>query len=203
MESLRSYLDNYLRGKENSFMTVLKVARLGNPILRKTARPLDLKELKKPDSEWQQFIDDMVLAMREEGGIGLAAPQVSRSIQIVVLEAQDNERYPDQPEFKLMVLVNPVITRYGGMEVGGWESCLSLIDFSGWVPRSSEVTVKAFDREGNPLTIEAKGFLAVVLQHEIDHLKGLLFIDRMPDMKKLSYQEEFKTFWVKDSKKKG
>ena len=181
-------------------MTILKVARLGNPILRQTARSVDLKELKNPNGECQKFIDDMIVTMREEGGVGLAAPQVSCSIQIVVLEAQNNDRYPDRPEFKLMVLVNPEIIRYGGEEVGGWESCLSLIDFSGWVPRSSEVTVKAFNREGTPVTIEATGFLAVVLQHEIDHLRGLLFIDRMPNMKKLSYQEEFQIFWVKDSK---
>jgi len=200
VESLLGYLDGYISGKENSLMTILEVARLGNPILRQTARSVDLEELKNPDSEYQRFIDDMVVTMREEGGVGLAAPQVSRSIQIVVLEAQNNDRYPNRPEFELMVLVNPVIIRYGGEEVGGWESCLSLIDFSGWVPRSSEVTVKAFDREGTPIRIEATGFLAVVLQHEIDHLRGLLFIDRMPDMKKLSYQEEFQTFWVKDSK---
>ena len=183
-------------------MTPLTVARLGNPILRQIARPVNLEDLKDPGGQVQKFIDDMIVTMHEEGGVGLAAPQVSRSIQIVVLEAKENKRYPERSDFPLMTLVNPSIIQYGGKEIGGWESCLSLIDFSGWVPRSSEVTVEAFDRKGIPVTIEAEGFIAVVLQHEIDHLNGLLFIDRMKDMKKLSYQEEFQTYWIEDSKKR-
>ena len=181
-------------------MASLKIARLGNPILRQIAPPVDLNELKKPDSEIQKFIDDMVNVMRKEGGVGLAAPQVSRSVQIVILESHNNQRYPDRPDFSLMALINPTITRYSEDKVWGWESCLSLIDFSGWVPRSNEITVEAFDRQANRIIIRAEGFQAVVLQHEIDHLNGLLFIDRMPDMKKLAYQEEFKAFWMKDSK---
>tara|TARA_Y100001960_G_C14614605_1_gene797610 strand:- start:213 stop:773 length:561 start_codon:yes stop_codon:yes gene_type:complete len=180
-------------------MTSLTIVRLGNPLLRQIASPVSFTELKNPDSDTQKFIDEMITVMREEGGVGLAAPQVSRSIRIVVLEARGNERYPERGDIPLMVLVNPSITRYGEEEVGGWESCLSLIDFSGWVPRSSEVTVDALDREGNSITIEASGFLAVVLQHEIDHLNGLLFIDRMPDMKKLAYQEEFRKYWIDDT----
>ena len=183
-------------------MTSLTIARLGNPVLRQVARPVDRDHLKDPDGEIQKFIDDMIVTMREEGGVGLAAPQVSRSVQIVVLEAQDNNRYPDRPDIPLMALINPSIVRYGGEEIGGWESCLSLIDFSGWVLRSSEVTVKALDRKGDPVTIEADGFLAVVLQHEIDHLNGLLFVDRMQDMKRLSYQEEFRKYWVKDAEER-
>lgn len=179
-------------------MAVLKVAKLGNPVLRKIAKPVDLKELtSSPNNELQVLIDDMVETMHAEVGVGLAAPQVSRSLQIVVLECKHNERYPDRPSFPLTVLVNPEITRYSEEQVGGWESCLSLIDFRGWVDRSAEVTVEAFDRKGEKLVIRADGFFAVALQHEIDHLNGITFIDRMTDLTRLSYQEEFETYWLK------
>ncbi|MFQ5444632.1 MAG: peptide deformylase, partial [Nitrospinales bacterium] len=127
-------------------MAVLKVAKLGNPILRKIAQEVDLQELtSSPDNELQVLIDDMVETMHAEVGVGLAAPQVSQSLQIVVLECEKNERYPDRPSFPLTVLVNPEITHYSEEKVGGWESCLSLIDFRGWVDRSAEVMVEAFN----------------------------------------------------------
>ncbi len=179
-------------------MASLEIARLGNPLLRQVAKPVDLKDLADPNSEIQPFIDDMVETMKTEGGVGLAAPQVSRSIQIVILEYDDNERYPGNPEIPLTVLINPVITKYSEEIVEGWESCLSLIDFRGLVPRSTEVVVEAYDRQGNKLRIEAEGFLAVVLQHEIDHLIGKVFIDRMTDMTKLSYIKEFDEYWVEE-----
>ena len=78
----------------------------------------------------------------------------------------------------------------------GWESCLSLIDFRGLVPRSTEVTVEAFNRKGEKTVVEARDFLAIVLQHEIDHLNGIVFIDRMEDFTKLSYMKEFETYWL-------
>ncbi len=177
-------------------MAALKVARLGNPILRQKSRPVDLAALNDPDSEIQVFIDAMIETMHEEGGVGLAAPQVSRSVQIVVLECADNKRYPGRPPIPLTVLVNPKITHYSEETVMGWESCLSLIDFRGYVPRSREVTVEAHDRNGKKLVIEAKGFLAIVLQHEIDHLNGIVFLDRMQDFTKLAYMEEFETYWA-------
>lgn len=177
-------------------MASLKIARLGNPVLRQIAQPVNLKELSDPDSELQVLIDDMVATMRTDGGVGLAAPQVSRSLQIVVLECEENKRYPEGQGIPLTALVNPVITRYSEETALGWESCLSLIDFRGLVRRSKEVTVTAFNREGEKTVVQATGFLAIVLQHEIDHLNGKVFLDRMEDLTKLSYVEEFETYWV-------
>ncbi|PIQ97392.1 MAG: peptide deformylase [Nitrospinae bacterium CG11_big_fil_rev_8_21_14_0_20_56_8] len=177
-------------------MAVLKIARLGNPILRRVADPVDLAELARPGGEIQGLIDDMIETMYHENGAGLAAPQVSRSLQIVVLEVNQNKRYPDRPFIPLTVLVNPVITCYGEETELGWESCLSLVDFRGLVPRSREVNVEAFTREGEKVVIEASGFKAVVLQHEIDHLYGKVFIDRMTDLTQLAYQEEFEKYWM-------
>ena len=178
-------------------MAVLKVAKLGNPILRQMSKQVNLKELADQQGELQSFIDDMIDTMREENGVGLAAPQVNRSQQIVVLEYENNERYPDESSIPLTVLVNPVLSGYGEEKVLGWESCLSLVDFRGLVPRSTSVTLKAYDRDGDRIEKRATGFEAVVLQHEIDHLNGKVFLDRMEDLTKLAYQEEFEEFCLK------
>jgi len=176
-------------------MTVLKIAKLGNPVLRQVAKSIDLKDL--VESSMQTFIDDMIETMHHEGGVGLAAPQVNRSIQIVVLEYAENERYPDEIPIPLTVLVNPVLSDYSQETKEGWESCLSLVDFRGLVPRSTTVTLDAYDRQGKKIQKTVSGFEAVVLQHELDHLKGFVFLDRMKDLTQLSYQEEFEEFWLK------
>ena len=178
-------------------MAVLKVAKLGNPVLRQIAKQVVLKELADQQGELQDFIDDMIDTMREEDGVGLAAPQVNRSLQIVVLEYENNERYPDESSIPLTVLVNPALSDYGEERALGWESCLSLVDFRGLVPRSTSVTLKAYDRDGDSIEKRATGFEAVVLQHEIDHLNGKVFLDRMEDLTKLVYQKEFEEFWLK------
>jgi peptide deformylase len=178
-------------------MAVLKVARLGNPVLRQVARKVDLKELADPKGELQSFIDDMIDTMREEGGVGLAAPQVNRSIQVVVLEYENNERYPEESPIPVTALVNPVLSNFSEETALGWESCLSLIDFRGLVPRSTSLTLHAYDRKGKEIEKQVSGFEAVVLQHEIDHLNGKVFLDRMEDLTQLAYQEEFEEFWLK------
>ncbi len=176
-------------------MAILKIAKLGNPVLRQVAKPIDLNDL--AESSMQVFIDDMIETMHHEGGVGLAAPQVNRSIQIVVLEYAENERYPDEVSIPLTVLVNPVLSDYSQETKEGWESCLSLADFRGLVPRSTTVTLNAYDRHGKKIQKTVSDFEAVVLQHELDHLKGFVFLDRMTDLTQLSYQEEFEEFWIK------
>ena len=178
-------------------MSVLSIARLGHPILREIAKPVDLEALTAPgDNELQQLIDDMIDTMREEGGVGIAAPQVVRSLQIVIVEYQQNARYPSQDDIPLTVYVNPVITRSGSETASFWEGCLSLKDLRGLVTRPREVTVEAFSRDGKKMVVEATGFLAVVLQHEIDHLHGKVFLDRMTDLKQLAWAEEWETYWT-------
>lgn len=178
-------------------MGVLKVAKLGNPVLRQVAKQVDLKELADQQGELQDLVDDMIDTMREEGGVGLAAPQVNRSLQIVVLEYESNKRYPGESPIPVTALINPVLSDYSEENSLEWESCLSLIDFRGLVRRSKSVTLNAYDREGNKIEKRATDFEAVVLQHEIDHLNGKVFLDRMEDMTQLAYQEEFEEFWIK------
>ncbi|VAX30169.1 Peptide deformylase [hydrothermal vent metagenome] len=174
-------------------MAVLEVAKLGNPILRKIAAPLTADMCNDPD--FQTFLDDMIETMEEMDGIGLAAPQVGHSKQLVILKSTGNNRYPDAPNHPLMILINPKLTHHSEEMIEGWEGCLSVEDLRGKVWRHNKVTVSGFDRKMNPLSFEAEGFLAVVLQHEIDHLSGKVFLDRMRGFSTLTHLAEFDQYW--------
>ncbi|MBH0198048.1 MAG: peptide deformylase [Nitrospira sp.] len=171
-------------------MAMLKIAKLGNPILRKIAAPIDPREIKS--LEVQGLIDEMFEVMYDEPGIGLAAPQVSRSIQLVVMGCKDEGGFPET------VLINPAIVYYGPEQAESWEGCLSVDGLRGKVTRPSVVRVKGLDRKGKPLDIEATGLFAVCIQHELDHLIGKLFLDRMTDMSTLTQLHEFQQYWQKE-----
>ncbi len=175
-------------------MTVMKVAVLGNPVLRRTAVPLKKSELLREST--QRFIDDMIETMRDYDGVGLAAPQVSDSRRIVVMEVAGNPRYPDALSVPLTVLINPVITVTGDTKESNWEGCLSVPDMRGLVTRPNQIRVEAMDRKGGALSFEAKGFFATVVQHEADHLDGVVYIDRMDDMSTLSFCREYQRYWL-------
>ena len=178
-------------------MALLKVAKLGDPVLRQDTKLVNLKDLNSPDGKLQLLIDNMIDTMRKEDGVGLAAPQVFESLRLVVVECSFNERYSEAPNIPLTILVNPSIKHYSEETAMGWEGCLSLKDLRGLVPRSKKITVEYFDREGNPITVDAEGFPAVVLQHEIDHLHRKVFLDRMSDLSQLAYLEEFEKYIAK------
>ena len=127
-------------------MALLQVAKLGDPILRQKAALVDLEFLNSQDNKLQVLIDDMIETMREEDGVGLAAPQVFQSLRLVVIECSLNERYSEAPNIPLTILINPSIKYYGEDTVSGWEGCLSLKDLRGLVPRSSKIIVEYFDR---------------------------------------------------------
>lgn len=171
-------------------MAQLKIAKLGNPVLRKIAAPVDPRDIKSPS--FQQLIDDMFETMLAEPGIGLAAPQVSQSVQLVVMECEGEGGFPRT------VLINPTIVYYGPQQVENWEGCLSVDGLRGKVIRPSVVRVQALDRDGRPQDIEASGLYAVCIQHEMDHLIGKVFLDRMPDMSTLTQLEEFDHYWRKE-----
>jgi peptide deformylase len=177
-------------------MAQLKVAKLGDPILRQKVDLVDLDALKSKEDKIHMLIEDMIETMRREDGVGLAAPQVFHSLSLVVIECSFSDRYSDAPNIPLTVLVNPSIKHYGEETSFGWEGCLSLKDLRGLVPRSKQITVEYFDQESNQVTVNAEGFLAVVLQHEIDHLNGKVFLDRMNDISKLAYVEEFEKYII-------
>jgi len=175
-------------------MAILKVARLGHPALRQVARPLDADAIRS--AEIQRFIDDMVETMREYDGAGLAANQVHTLRQIAVIEVQGNPRYPEAPAIPLMVMINPVVTPLTDEMENGWEGCLSVPDMRGVVPRYTGVRLQCQDRDGQPVDLVAKDFFARVIQHETDHLNGIVYLDRMQDLSTLSHIAEWNKHWL-------
>jgi peptide deformylase len=175
-------------------MAILKIARLGHPVLRKVATPVDPSEIRS--AETQRLIDDMVETMREYNGAGLAATQVHVLKQICVIEVQGNPRYPDAPAIPLTVLINPVVTPLTSEMEDGWEGCLSVPDMRGVVPRFGSVRLEARDREGSWIDVVAKEFFARVIQHETDHLNGMVYLDRMRDLSTLSHLAEWNKYWL-------
>jgi peptide deformylase len=160
-------------------MAIRKIASIGHPVLRQKARPLTRDELAGPAI--QGFIDDLIETMRDANGAGLAANQIHEPIQICAIEVRDNPRYPYKPNIPLTVLVNPVLEPIGDETFGNFEGCLSVPNLRGVVQRTAEVRVRAWDRDGRDLDFVARGLAAGTYQHEVDHLLGSLFVDRVSD----------------------
>ena len=175
-------------------MSILKVARMGHPVLRAKARPVDKLELKQRTV--QDFIDSMVDTRFEYSGVGLAAPQVHESLRVFVamLDADD------QGEGDATVFVNPELVVVGDQTVEGWEGCLSIPDIRGRVPRAQHIKVSALDRNGKRFELDLKDFPARVIQHENDHLDGVLFFDRMKGLGSLTYLEEYSRYHARRDK---
>jgi peptide deformylase len=178
-------------------MSILKVARMGHPVLRAKARPLEAAEIRS--ARIQQLVDDMFETMQEYQGVGLAAPQVHESLRLFVAgiapgsdERDDDDDGEDVP---LMALINPEITVVGRETVEDWEGCLSIPDIRGRVPRAEKIVVRAYDRAGKRIEVRASGFTARVIQHETDHLDGVLFFDRMKKFDSLTFLDEFSKYW--------
>ena len=175
-------------------MAILKVAHMGHPVLRAKARPLEAAEIRSP--ALQQLIDDMFETMAEYQGIGLAAPQVHKSVRLFVAGVPDREDDEDEePSVPQMALINPEITVVGKEVVEDWEGCLSIPDVRGSVPRARQIVVRAYDRTGKRIEMKASNYTARVIQHETDHLDGVLFFDRMTSFETLTYLDEFRRFW--------
>jgi peptide deformylase len=173
---------------------------MGEPVLRRVARPLSVEELKGPVI--QTLIDDMIDTMHDADGAGLAAPQVYESVQVCVIEISTNPRYPDALDIPLTVLVNPVITPLVESpldqlaerdSIAMFEGCLSVAGLRGQVVRPRRVRVQALDRHGAALDFVWEGVRASVVQHETDHLKGVLYVDRA-DSKSLSFLREYERY---------
>jgi peptide deformylase len=172
-------------------MSILKVARMGHPVLRAKARTVDKSELKTPSV--QQFIESLIDTMYEYSGVGLAAPQVHESLRVFVAMLDPDGR----GEGEAVTFVNPEIIVIGDQTVEGWEGCLSIPEVRGRVPRAQHIKVSALDRTGKRFELELKDFPARVVQHETDHLDGVLFLDRMRTFESLTYLEEYSRYHTK------
>lgn len=169
-------------------MPVRPIVRLGHPALRTPAHPIPPARITDP--EIQGLIDDMVETMHDARGVGIAAPQLGEEVQIFVYQAAG------PPEIPLHVVVNPLITPQVREVVYDWEGCLSIPDLRGLVPRHPTVRIQGLDREGRSLDYTASGFEARIIQHEYDHLNGVVFLDRMRDLRSLAYFEEWESYLV-------
>jgi peptide deformylase len=169
-------------------MALLKIARMGNPVLRTRAAEVD-----DPTAPWvRKLVDDMLETMADAGGTGIAAPQVHESHRIVVFFV-GGERVTDLPgdgPQELTVLLNPVIEAIGTEAAFGWEGCLSVPGLRGVVPRHLRIGYRGLGLDGKPIEREAAGLHARVVQHECDHLDGILYPQRMTDLRLLVYTEE-------------
>lgn len=179
---------------------ILKVARLGHPVIRATAQPVAPATI--GTAEFQKLLDDMVDTMHEYSGVGLAAPQIHLSLQVAVLEVEHHPRYPDMPPVPLTYLINPQVTVLDASTIEGWEGCLSVPEMRGVVPRFTQLRVSALGRNGEQLDFVANDFHARVIQHETDHLKGEVYLDRMADMKSLSHLAEWQRYVIEPAAKK-
>jgi peptide deformylase len=173
---------------------ILKVARLGHPVIRTAAQQVSAEVIRTP--EFQKLLDDMVETMHEYNGVGLAAPQVHLSIQVAVLEVSNHPRYPDMPNVPLSYLINPTVTVLDSTTIDDWEGCLSIPEMRGVAPRFKQLRVTALGRNAEPLDFVADDFHARVIQHETDHLKGEVYLDRMPNLKSLSHLTEWQRFVI-------
>lgn len=173
-------------------MAIRSIVRLGHPALRTPAEPIDPEKLSDP--EVQTLIDDMLETMGDAQGVGLAAPQVGIGWQLFVYAAVDPDGGRGVEDAELKVLVNPAIEPAPGEFVSDWEGCLSIPELRGLVPRHPTVRVHALDRHGEKLDYLAEGYEARIVQHEFDHLNGIVFLDRMRGFRSLAFEDEWETY---------
>ena len=177
-------------------MSLLAIATVGDPVLRERAPEISTEELRS--SEVQRLIDDLIETRRAAGGAGLAATQVSALKRIAIAEVDGNTRYPYKPPIPLTVIVNPVIEPRSDQTLLINEGCLSVPDLRGDVERFTEVRIRYLDRHGEPRETDARGLSAGTFQHEVDHLDGVLFLDRVKDSRSFSTWEQFERHHKED-----
>ena len=170
-------------------MAIRKIATLGHPVLREVARAVSREEL--ASAKVQTFIDDLVETMHDANGAGLAANQVYEPVRICAIEVRNNPRYPYKPNFPLTILVNPEVVPTTEDTFLNYEGCLSVPNLRGEVRRFTGVRVLAWDRHGKSIELDVKGLTAGTFQHEVDHLDGKVFLDRVEDTRSLATWADF------------
>jgi len=166
-------------------MAVRTVLKMGHPLLREVASPVATFRTAELDA----LIADMDDTMRAHNGAGLAAPQIGVGLRVVIFELKENPRYPDVAPVPYTVLVNPVLTPLGTEEEEGWEGCLSVPGLRGLVPRYRRLRYHGFDARGVALDRTVEGFHARVVQHEVDHLDGVLYPQRIRDLRRFGFED--------------
>ena len=153
---------------------LLQISQLGHPVLRQKAK--DVEDVKNPGL--QQLIDDMIATCKDANGVGIAAPQVYQPLTLFIIASKPSSRYPNAPEMEPTAIINPTIISTSTKKEEGWEGCLSIPGIRGLVPRHRSITVSFTDRNGERQKKTYRDFVARVLQHEFDHINGIVFLDR-------------------------
>ncbi len=173
----------------------LPILHHSHPTLRKTAPPVTT--LQTP--QLQTLIDDLLATLRSANGVGIAAPQVDESLQIMVIASRPTPRYPDAPTMKPIALINPRILDKSPDLEKGWEGCLSIPEYRGFVPRHRSITVEYTDRQGITKQAVFTDFVARIFQHEYDHFLGLVFLDRLESEADRITAEQFDLMFPKNA----
>jgi peptide deformylase len=169
-------------------MPILRqIAQLGHPVLRTPATPVELPA----STAVRTLIDDMLATLREADGVGIAAPQVHESRSIFVVASRPNPRYPDAPAMEPEVVINPEILDRSAEMIKGWEGCLSIPGIRGEVPRHQKIRVRYRNLEGVQVERELTDFVARIFQHEDDHLRGIVFLDRLESVRDVISEREY------------
>jgi peptide deformylase len=180
---------NHIFPKRVQDMPLLRqIAQLGHPVLRTSVKPLDLPA----SASLRAFADDLLATMRDADGVGIAAPQVYESLSLFIVASKPNPRYPEAPLMEPVVVCNPEIVWRSEELVKGWEGCLSIPGIRGHVPRNRQVRAKYQTLDGFEVEQEFDGFVARVFQHEDDHLRGIVFLDRLESNRDLISEKEFR-----------
>ena len=167
-------------------MAIKEVLRMGHPVLQKVAEPVTEFNTQALDT----LVKDMLDTMEAMDGAGLAAPQIAVSKRVVIFGLSHNPRYPDAESVPLTVLINPEITILDETRESAWEGCLSIPGMRGLVARSIRIQYQGYDPKGESISVEANGFHARVVQHEVDHLDGILYPQRIEDMRLFGFEDQ-------------
>ncbi len=182
-------------------MSVRSIAKIGEPILKKSTQHVGRDEIR--GDLVQNLINDLIDTMRHANGAGIAANQIFESMRICVIEVKDNPRYPYKPNIPLTVLINPRVELLGDEIFQNYEGCLSVPGIRGLVPRHVRIRLRALDQDGETIDTIVEGLSAGTYQHEIDHLDGLLFTDRVVDSSTLTTWDAFDKYYKSDFVKRA
>ena len=166
-------------------MAIRDILKMGNPDLLKVSEPIDFKK-----HDLTTLIEDMKETMKANDGAGLAAPQIGVFKRLVIFGFDTNDRYPEADSVPFTVLINPIITPLSDEQENGWEGCLSVPGLRGVVPRYTHIKYEGYDAEGNKIEREVEDFHARVVQHECDHLDGILYPMKIEDYRYFGFHEE-------------
>ncbi|MBD1844955.1 peptide deformylase [Cyanobacteria bacterium FACHB-63] len=166
---------------------ILDIIELGHPVLREKARSIEHIQ----DDRMQTLIDDLMATVQKANGVGIAAPQVAESYQLMIVASRPNLRYPNAPSMEPTPIINPKILAHSDETVKGWEGCLSIPGIRGNVPRYQAIEIEFYDRFGKRQKIEMTDFVARIFQHEYDHFNGIVFLDRVESNHDLVTEKEY------------